>query len=164
MSVSALHGDHVSSVAAFYPPTNFTIPRHQKKPPPEKHAHALPARVTKFFDEAYVIPGIDRGDPLISPLKASPDSFPRHVFISCATGDTLWNDGKELIDKLNSAGHPHAEFLSIPAEGHGFDKVAKEGSERRKKTTQAYNASFDALEKSWTDPIRGKAARNGAHL
>lgn len=159
LSVAALHGDHVSSVVAFYPPTNFTIARQDKKPPPEKHAHALPPSVTKFFDEAYTLPGVDRADPLISPLKADPKSFPRHVWLGCATGDTLYNDGKELIDKLKAAGHPNAEFLSIPAEGHGFDKVAKNGTERREKTLQAYNAAFDVVEKSWADPIRGKAGR-----
>ncbi|CAO1630263.1 unnamed protein product [Sympodiomycopsis kandeliae] len=159
LAAAALHGDHITSVVAFYPPTSFAIPREQRKPAPQKHSGALPPSLTKFFDEAYCPIGIDRSNPLISPLMASPESFPKHVWVCCAAGDGLWHDGKALVEKLEAAGHSDAEFLNIDAEGHGFDKVAKNGTERGSKKNLAYRNASDFITRSWNDPIRGKAGR-----
>lgn len=151
LCVSTLHGHAVRSVAVFYPPCNFSINRENRKPPLEKHAHAIPLSVAKMFDASYILStvDVDRKHPLISPIYADPKTFPPVVWLCCARGDTLYHDGKKLMDNLKSAGHSDVEFHDVLGEAHAFDKVNRAGSPTAQKTNDAYKAAYEAIERSW---------------
>lgn len=152
LATSTLHGASLTSCIAFYPPTNFTVGRARKQAP-KKHAAALPPWIAQFFDRSYIVAGSDRGDPLISPLLAEASSFPRNVWVTCARGDTLYNDGKAIVEHLKSDAPTErpirAEFHNVNGEGHGFDKVARKGTERGKKKDEAFKLAIDFVKSSW---------------
>jgi len=64
----------------------------------------------------------NRSDPLLSPICAPSSSFPKSVYIATGTGDTLYGDGSQLIDKLKADNHPNAVFRPVEGQGHGFEK------------------------------------------
>lgn len=58
----------------------------------------------------------------MSPLLAPTSSFPKTVYIATGTGDTLYYDASNLIDKLRSENHPNAHFRPVEGAGHAFEK------------------------------------------
>ncbi|CAO1619491.1 unnamed protein product [Parajaminaea phylloscopi] len=151
LCTSTLYGKELKGVVTFYPPCDFTVGREFKKAPPEKHSHAIPLAVAKMFDQSYILQtGVDRGDPRISPAKADPTTFPPLVWLCCGRGDSLYNDGKKLMDSLASAGHSQTTFHEVPGEAHAFDKANRAGTEKAKKTQESYRLAFEAVEKAWS--------------
>lgn len=151
LCTSTIYGDELKGVIAFYPPCDLTIDQQLKKPPPEKHGHAIPIFMARMFDKAYILSvGVNRADPLISPIKANPNAFPRLVWLCCARGDTLYNDGKKLTESLRDAGHSQVTFYDVPGEAHAFDKGNRNGTEKAKKTQASYKSAIEAVQKSWT--------------
>lgn len=159
LCASTLHGDALRAVISFYPPCDFTVDRAMKDPPPEKHSSAIPVSVARMFDQSYILQtGIDRKNPLISPVKADPKTFPPFVWLTCARGDTLYRDGKKLADQLTEAGSSQVEFHNVNGEGHAFDKACKAGTEKAGKKDECYRLAINMVERSW------KGRENGAKL
>lgn len=116
--------ERVLAVATLYPVTDFVNHGGPKTPPKaSKGALALPRVVSRFFDQSYLVINSNRKDPRLSPLYAEPQRYPRSVYIACGQGDTLHDDGKLLIEKLQKEDHADAKFVSLPGMGHGFDKA-----------------------------------------
>lgn len=67
-------------------------------------------------------PQTDRADPLLSVVLAPTSSFPNTVYIATGTGDTLYFDASNLIEKLRSEKHPNAQFRPVEGAGHAFEK------------------------------------------
>lgn len=156
--MAGLHGDHLTACISFYPPTDFQVSRYRKEAP-EKHSAALPPSVSKFFDRCYLVAGTDRADPTVSPVEQDTSKFPPHVWLTCATGDTLYHDGEKFIDKLVKEGHPDARFHKITGEGHAFDKIAKAGTPTFEKKTEVYNAAMQMVQDSWKDTNQRQGAK-----
>lgn len=156
--MAGLHGDHLTACISFYPPTDFQVSRYRKEAP-EKHSAALPPSVSKFFDRCYLVAGTDRADPTVSPVEQDTSKFPPHVWLTCATGDTLYHDGEKFIDKLVKEGHPDARFHKITGEGHAFDKIAKSGTPTFEKKTEVYNAAMQMVQDSWKDTNQRQGAK-----
>lgn len=150
LCTSSLHGPRLSACIAYYPPTDFAVPRGSKIAP-EKHSAALPPWIARFFDLCYLVPGgVERDDPLVSPVhQGDVQRFPRNVWITAATGDTLFHDGRKMVEHLQEGGHKNAVFWEVKGEGHGFDKVAKEGSERAGKTRETFERAVEFVRESW---------------
>ena len=66
------------------------------------------------------------------------------VRIVTGDADTLHDGGKELIDKLQAAGHADAVFTSIPGGGHVFDHGSKTEADWEKRN-KVYGVLIDAI-------------------
>ena len=111
-----------------------------------------------MFDQCYILSvGVDRTNPLVSPTKADPKSFPPLVWLTCARGDTLYRDGKALIEKLD--GHvPDTYFHDVSGEGHAFDKAVRPGTARDEKRQKCYELALQAVQRAWKLGPGGKNA------
>ncbi|PWN30751.1 alpha/beta-hydrolase [Jaminaea rosea] len=163
LCASTLHGKDLCGVLAFYPPTNLSVDRELKAPPPEKHSGAIPLGVAKMFDQSYILSvGVDRTHPLVSPVKADPGSFPPLVWLTCARGDTLYRDGKALIEKLKGTpegqGPSDLYFHDVSGEGHAFDKAARKGTARDAKREESYKLALEAVQRAWKLGPGGRGA------
>lgn len=85
-----------------------------------------------------MLPAQSRSDPRISAIFAPVESFPKHVLLACGDADDLYNPGMKFIENLKEAGHKDAEFVGLRYEAHGFDKMAKEGTESAEKKHHLY--------------------------
>lgn len=128
-------GKKICAVTSIAPPTDFRPQARPKLAPQPNHPRALPRKVTLFFDRCYLIPNIDRSNPLLSPVtcdlqKGQLDC--KVVYIATGKGDTLYNDGYNLIKSLQRQGHKNAIFNGVPNEGHGFEKAIGNGDQKQK--------------------------------
>lgn len=138
----------VQSVTTLYPVTDFVFKGVPKQAPRRiKGALALPRWATRFFDQSYLVINSNRKDPRLSPLYADPAQFPHSVYIACGQGDTLHDDGKHLIERLQGASHPNAKFVSLPGMGHGFDKSRR--GQAVEVTKQIYLEFASRIQAGW---------------
>jgi acetyl esterase/lipase len=128
-------GRRIRAVACIAPPCDFRPESRPKIAPESNHPRALPRRVTLWFDKCYLIPNADRADPRLSPCCArlSDDQLTAStVYIATGRGDTLHQDGQQLIENLQRQGHKRAILRSVPGEGHGFEKAIRSGPQKDK--------------------------------
>ncbi|EPQ28751.1 uncharacterized protein PFL1_03554 [Pseudozyma flocculosa PF-1] len=140
----------IRAAACIYPPCDFTVPIGTSPVacPKPRSGFPLPPWMSRLFNACYILPGTDRADPRLSPIKAAASDFPDTVFIACGNGDTLYDGGKRTIEKLQRDGHKRAEFMHIENEGHGFDKMARHPESKRNKQ-QMYDRLYQVIQESW---------------
>lgn len=117
----------------------------------------LATRLRSYFvpsNSCYLVINSDRADPLLSPICADSSSFPKSVFVSAGTGDTLHSDGLRIVEKLKADGHPNAIFLECKGVGHGYEKF-------QFKSDGPDNWAMITLEKI-VEVIRGSWSQNDA--
>lgn len=125
----SLGRDKIRAVSCVYPSTDLSRPRDGPKDPrlnPNyRSGRVLSGQVTSLFVRCYLPPGINRKDPIVSPALGEPSRFPDHTFIACGDADTLYFDGKSVIENLQTHGTPaqrqYSRFMSVPDQAHGFD-------------------------------------------
>ncbi|KAN0063063.1 hypothetical protein ACQY0O_004226 [Thecaphora frezii] len=151
LGVSTRYGSsRIRATTCVYPPADFTIPIASLPLlcPKPRSGFPLPAWMSHLFNKCYILPGVDRTDPRLSPVFADPADFPKHVFIACGNGDTLYDGGKRLIEKLKQDESIDADFLHLEAEGHGFDKMPRHPESRKNKELM-YQMIYETIKKSW---------------
>lgn len=146
-------GKKIKAVATIAPPTDFRPEARPKLAPQPNHPRALPRRATLFFDRCYLIPNIDRSNPFLSPVtcdlqKGQLDC--KLVYIAAGKGDTLHNDGFNLIQSLKKQGHQNAIFSGIPGEGHGFEKAIGNG-EQKQKALAVFDDIVQLIKATWQE-------------
>lgn len=102
--------------ALIYPATDVTM----ASPSLEEHRHGaiLDRRAIDAFADHYCPPGVDRRDPLVSPLFGTLDGV-APALIQTADLDPIRDDGSRYAEALRAAGVPtrHTNYLGVP---HGF--------------------------------------------
>lgn len=146
-------GKKICAVATIAPPTDFRPEARPKLAPQPNHPRALPRRVTLFFDRCYLIPNIDRSNPILSPVTCNMQKGQldcKLVYIAAGKGDTLHNDGYSLIQSLKRQGHKNAIFCGVPGEGHGFEKAIGKG-EQKQKALAVFDDIVKLIKATWQE-------------
>lgn len=102
-----------------------------------------------LYDRArsYILPTQDRRDPLLSVLFCDFSKFPPALFVSTGQGDTLYKEGRAIIDRARSEGHTNATFSSVEGVAHAWDKSVS-GVLYSKRNT-LYSEVSDVIMQSW---------------
>ncbi|KAL1865055.1 hypothetical protein Daus18300_007402 [Diaporthe australafricana] len=144
-------GVNISAAVAMYPGTDLVTPAEDKKPPKDGINPMDPATLNLFVD-CYVPDESLRADPLASPDRADPQSYPQTVAILTCEGDRLAPEGLELAEKLGK--DPQRKvvnnmLLGVP---HGFDTGAEEGTLLAEKREEMYTLVVKTLREAlqWT--------------
>jgi acetyl esterase/lipase len=95
----------VKGVAAYYPVTNFTITMDEKMagqtlaPDGKDMLHWM----SPMFNNGYLEPGIDRTDPILSPIFANREDLPEKISILGCEYDMLCKEAEEMAEDLATA-------------------------------------------------------------
>jgi len=124
--VKARREIRVKAVCAWYPPTDYTRTRDQRRATCARLDQQLPAVFTQLFDESYLQPPtMDMADPYLSPGVA-PDhmlaGMPEEIIMFCCEWDMLLREGEEFRDRLRGLGKT-VHYSMIPEVPHGWDKA-----------------------------------------
>jgi len=114
-------------LVAFYPSTDYTQTREQRRQTCTRTDQHLPAIFTELFDESYLQPPtLDRTNPFLSPgvapahmLAALPDDI---VLFTCEW-DMLLAEGERLRDRLRDEMGKNVTYHMVPGVPHGWDKA-----------------------------------------
>jgi acetyl esterase/lipase len=114
-------------LVAFYPSTDYTQTREQRRQTCARADQQLPAAFTELFDESYLQPPtLDRANPFLSPgvapahmLAALPDDI---VMFTCEW-DMLLAEGERLRDRLRDEMGKNVSYHMVPGVPHGWDKA-----------------------------------------
>ena len=120
----------IRCLVAFYPPTDFRIPRDVKRrtnPCPEKN---LPPLLTNLFDQSYILnanPAVDLSDPYLSPAAAEDEqlraAYPDDIVLYTCEYDMLNVEGIAFGERLKSeAVDKTVHGGLVKASVHAFDK------------------------------------------
>jgi acetyl esterase/lipase len=99
------------------------------------------------YTRAYILPGQDCLDPLLSVMLCRPEDLPPVLFVSTGKGDTLYNEGKVVVENAQSAKHADATFYPVDGVGHAWDKSAT--GEVAVKRDDLYKCVSNAVKRSW---------------
>ena len=124
--VKARQEIRVKAVCSWYPPTDYTRTRAQRRATCSRLDQQLPAVFTELFDESYLQPPtMDMADPYLSPGVAPMHmlaGMPEEVIMFCCEWDMLLKEGEEFRDKLRSLGKT-VHYHMVPGVPHGWDKA-----------------------------------------
>jgi len=118
----------IVATATFYPITDYTISREERRADSVRPEATLPASLTNLFDASYLFPpGLDLGDPCLSPNKASNEllinGLPNNIFFYTCEWDMLLREGEYLARRLEQPPvSKHVFYTMIPRVTHGWDK------------------------------------------
>ncbi|KAI0905255.1 alpha/beta hydrolase fold-domain-containing protein [Ustulina deusta] len=118
----------IVALATFYPITDYTLSREERRASSVRPDATLPASLTNLFDASYLFPPeLDMADPYLSPNKASDEllikSIPNNVFFYTCGWDMLLNEGEYLARRLEQPPISKRTFYSmVHGVRHGWDK------------------------------------------
>ena len=121
--------DHrVVALATWYPITDYTITRAERRRTTSHPDKALPSYLTDLFDSSYLYPpDLDLNNPYLSPAKATDDelaqAIPVNVIFYTCEWDMLLNEGEALARRLSEPPlSKRVSYTMIPGVPHGWDK------------------------------------------
>ncbi|KZF23949.1 alpha/beta-hydrolase [Xylona heveae TC161] len=116
---------NIRAIVAWYPATDATRSRafrRSRNPRPDKH---IPTFLTNLFDEAYLPPEEQRGDPCLSPGVA-PDEIlaqlPNDIAIYACEWDMLLEEAQVFSDRLQNGVGKRVKFATVQGVQHAWDK------------------------------------------
>ncbi|KAI0395860.1 Alpha/Beta hydrolase protein [Xylariaceae sp. FL0594] len=118
----------IVAVATFYPITDYTFSRAERRAGSVKPEATLPTSLTNLFDASYLFPpGLDLADPCLSPNKAADklliDGLPDNILFYTCEWDMLLREGEYLAHRLQEPPISKTVFYTmIPRVPHGWDK------------------------------------------
>jgi acetyl esterase/lipase len=134
----------IRGIVSFYPPTDYTQTRAQRRATCVRADQNLPAVFTELFDDSYLQPpSLDLAHPWLSPGRA-PDrmlrALPDDIVLFCCEWDMLLAEGEKFRDRLQKdlgkRVHYHcvrhtpllttvlcANHFQVPGVPHGWDKA-----------------------------------------
>ncbi|KAI0873535.1 Alpha/Beta hydrolase protein [Hypoxylon argillaceum] len=118
----------IVALATFYPITDYTLSREERRAGSVRPEATLPASLTNLFDASYLFPPeLDLADPCLSPNKASDEllmkSIPNNVFFFTCEWDMLLVEGEYLARRLEQSPISKRMFYyMIRGVRHGWDK------------------------------------------
>lgn len=117
----------IRGIVSFYPPTDYTQTRAQRRATCVRADQNLPAVFTQLFDDSYLQPpSLDLAHPWLSPgvaPKRMLEALPDDIVLFCCEWDMLLAEGEKFRDRLQKdlgkrvhyhcvPGVPHGQFLS----------------------------------------------------
>lgn len=117
----------LATICAFYPSTDFTKPRHERRATNIRPDKELPQIFTDLFDASYLWPpkDIDVHSPYLSPGVADSqllkEGLPQRISMITCEWDELLAEGERFRDRLMELGKTvwYEKVLGVP---HGWDK------------------------------------------
>lgn len=116
----------IRGIVSFYPSTDYTQTREQRRLTCARTDQQLPAVFTELFDDSYLQPpALDLAHPWLSPGVA-PDSMlqllPDDIVLFCCEWDMLLAEGERLRDRLVKDLGKRVHYYCVPGVPHGWDK------------------------------------------
>ncbi|KAJ3299297.1 hypothetical protein HK104_009416 [Borealophlyctis nickersoniae] len=117
----------IKSVIAWYPSTDFTHTRIERRNTNIRPEKELPRFFTKLFDASYLYPPktIDLHDPYLSPAVANAavlkQALPDHILLYTCEWDELRDEAERFKDRLISLGKG-VKYTMVQGVGHAWDK------------------------------------------
>jgi len=126
---SSVPSHKVRAVATWYPITDYTLSRAERRETSVRPDQTLPDNITSLFDAAYLSPPeLLLADPLLSPSKATDkelaEGLPPHVIFYTCEWDMLLREGEEFASRLGR--EPIGKdvmYKMIPEVPHAWDKT-----------------------------------------
>ncbi|KAF2263809.1 hypothetical protein CC78DRAFT_465004 [Lojkania enalia] len=117
----------IRGIVSFYPSTDYTQTREQRRQTCARKDQQLPAVFTQLFDDSYLQPpSLDLAHPWLSPGVA-PDSMlaalPDDIVLFCCEWDMLLAEGERLRDRLRTGLGKRVHYHCVPGVPHGWDKA-----------------------------------------
>ncbi|OAL43608.1 alpha/beta-hydrolase [Pyrenochaeta sp. DS3sAY3a] len=116
----------IRGIVSFYPPTDYTQTRAQRRATCVRTDQQLPAVFTQLFDDSYLQPpSLDLAHPWLSPgvaPKRMLDVLPDDIVLFCCEWDMLLAEGERFRDTLKELGK-RVHYHCVPGVPHGWDKA-----------------------------------------
>jgi acetyl esterase/lipase len=117
----------IRGIVSFYPPTDYTQTRAQRRGTCVRADQQLPAVFTDLFDDSYLQPpSLDLSHPWLSPGVA-PDrmlqALPDDIVLFCCEWDMLLAEGERFRDRLRNDLGKRVHYHCVPGVPHGWDKA-----------------------------------------
>ncbi|KAF1948044.1 hypothetical protein EJ02DRAFT_449516 [Clathrospora elynae] len=117
----------IRGIVSFYPPTDYTQTRAQRRGTCNRADQQLPAVFTDLFDDSYLQPpALDLTHPWLSPGVA-PDrmleALPDDIVLFCCEWDMLLAEGERFRDRLQKDLGKRVHYHCVPGVPHGWDKA-----------------------------------------
>ncbi|KAF4306490.1 Alpha/beta hydrolase fold-3 [Botryosphaeria dothidea] len=117
---------HLKAIVAWYPSTDYTVTREQRRMTCVRKDQELPAVFTQLFDESYLSPPtMDMANPYLSPgvaPQAMLSGLPEDIIMFTCEWDMLLAEGERLKDRLLGLGK-NVVYTMVPGVPHGWDKA-----------------------------------------
>ncbi|KAF1953549.1 alpha/beta-hydrolase [Byssothecium circinans] len=117
----------IRGIISFYPPTDYTQTRAQRRATCSRADQQLPAVFTKLFDDSYLQPpSLDLSHPWLSPGVAPNPmlvALPDDIVMFCCEWDMLLAEGEKFRDKLQGELGKRVHYHCVPGVPHGWDKA-----------------------------------------
>ncbi|KND01256.1 uncharacterized protein SPPG_03070 [Spizellomyces punctatus DAOM BR117] len=117
----------IKGIIAWYPSTDFTRPRIERRKTNIRPDKELPAFFTRLFDASYLYPPktVDVSDPYLSPAAASDvilhEGLPATVVMYTCEWDELRDEAERFKDRLTALGK-YVRYTMIEGVAHAWDK------------------------------------------
>lgn len=124
--VKQIRRTRIAAIIAWYPSTDYTLSRNQRRKSNLRPDQELSAVFTELFDQSYLQPPtMDMSNPYLSPSQASRDllsRLPDDIVLFTCEWDMLREEGQKFKEKLETMGKRvyHRMVLGVP---HGWDKA-----------------------------------------
>ncbi|KAF2633825.1 alpha/beta-hydrolase [Macroventuria anomochaeta] len=117
----------IRGIVSFYPPTDYTVTRAQRRATCARADQNLPAVFTELFDDSYLQPpSLDLAHPWLSPGQAPTrmlEALPDDIVMFCCEWDMLLAEGERFRDKLQKDLGKRVHYHCVPGVPHGWDKA-----------------------------------------
>ncbi|KAK3361479.1 Alpha/Beta hydrolase protein [Lasiosphaeria ovina] len=127
-SAAAVPDHRLRAIATWYPITDYTLSRAERRASSIRPDQTLPPTLTTLFDSSYLYPpDLKLNDPFLSPSKASDELLmegipPNVIFYTCEW-DMLLREGDEFAKRLGEEPiNKNVRYKMIPGVPHGWDK------------------------------------------
>jgi acetyl esterase/lipase len=114
-------------IVAFYPSTDYTQTRAQRRMTCIRADQDLPAVFTELFDESYLQPpSLDKSSPYLSPGVAPAHmlaALPDDIALFTCEWDMLLAEGERLRKRLTDEMGKNVMYRMVPGVPHGWDKA-----------------------------------------
>ncbi|CAK7219556.1 hypothetical protein SCUCBS95973_003855 [Sporothrix curviconia] len=124
----ALPEHRIVAAATWYPITDYTLSRAERRTACKRPDQALPSVLTDLFDASYLYPpDLDLRDPCLSPLQATDERLARDlpplILLYTCEWDMLLQEGEDLARRLGRAPiGKDVHYKMIPEVPHSWDK------------------------------------------
>lgn len=117
----------IRGIVSFYPPTDYTQTRAQRRATCARADQQLPAVFTELFDDSYLQPpSLDLSHPWLSPGVAPADmlaKLPDDIVLFCCEWDMLLAEGERFRDRLGIELGKRVGYHCVPGVPHAWDKA-----------------------------------------
>jgi len=118
---------NLRGIVAFYPSTDYTQTRAQRRMTCVRADQDLPAVFTELFDESYLQPPtLDKSSPYLSPGVAPAHmlaALPDNIALFTCEWDMLLAEGERFRKRLVDEMGKNVMYRMVPGVPHGWDKA-----------------------------------------